>query len=195
MNAADDGLAGIQQLAGDATLLYYMTEEAQEGKNAYLEKRRPEFDQIPQAPVTTRRMRTRRRLCGTRARGRRRWAPRSSPVLVGTAAGALDGPIDLARARPRRSWSRSRCRSASTTRTTTPTACAAPTRSGTPIAGHAALDDGRLWFRGQILSIDGTKKYDVSRTGAPHEAHELGLAAADEILSKADAAVLARSSA
>jgi hydroxymethylbilane synthase len=65
----------------------------------------------------------------------------------------------------------------------------------TPIAGHAALDDGRLWFRGQILSIDGTKKYDVSRTGAPHEAHELGLAAADEILSKADAAVLARSSA
>src|SRR3954463_9911564 len=38
MNAADDGLAGIQQLAGDATLLYYMTEEAQEGKNAYLGK-------------------------------------------------------------------------------------------------------------------------------------------------------------
>jgi len=35
-NAADDGLAGIQQLAGDATLLYYMSEEAQEGKNAYL---------------------------------------------------------------------------------------------------------------------------------------------------------------
>src|SRR6267143_4252607 len=44
MNAADDGLAGIQQLAGDATLLYYMTEEAQEGKNAYLERRRPEFE-------------------------------------------------------------------------------------------------------------------------------------------------------
>ena len=38
-NAADDGLAGIQQLAGDATLLYYMSEEAQEGKRAYLEKR------------------------------------------------------------------------------------------------------------------------------------------------------------
>jgi len=50
MNAADDGLAGIQQLAGDATLLYYMTEEAQEGKNAYLEKRRPEFDQYPKRP-------------------------------------------------------------------------------------------------------------------------------------------------
>src|SRR5712691_10094713 len=50
MNAADDGLAGIQQLAGDATLLYYMTEEAREGKNAYLEKRRPEFERYPKRP-------------------------------------------------------------------------------------------------------------------------------------------------
>ena len=50
MNAADDGLAGIQQLAGDATLLYYMSEEAQEGKNAYLQKRRPEFDKYPKRP-------------------------------------------------------------------------------------------------------------------------------------------------
>ena len=50
MNAADDGLAGIQQLAGDATLLYYMTEEAQEGKQAYLEKRRPEFERFPKRP-------------------------------------------------------------------------------------------------------------------------------------------------
>jgi naphthoate synthase len=49
-NAADDGLAGIQQLAGDATLLYYMTEEAQEGKRAYLERRRPEFDRFPKRP-------------------------------------------------------------------------------------------------------------------------------------------------
>jgi naphthoate synthase len=49
-NAADDGLAGIQQLAGDATLLYYMSEEAQEGKQAYLEKRRPEFDRFPKRP-------------------------------------------------------------------------------------------------------------------------------------------------
>ena len=49
-NAAIDGLAGVQQLAGDATLLYYMTEEAQEGKNAYLEKRRPDFDQFPKRP-------------------------------------------------------------------------------------------------------------------------------------------------
>ena len=49
-NAADDGLAGIQQLAGDATLLYYMSEEAQEGKRAYLEKRRPEFDRFSKRP-------------------------------------------------------------------------------------------------------------------------------------------------
>jgi naphthoate synthase len=49
-NAADDGLAGIQQLAGDATLLYYMGEEAQEGKRAYLEKRKPNFDQFPKRP-------------------------------------------------------------------------------------------------------------------------------------------------
>ena len=40
-NADTDGLAGIQQLAGDATLLYYLTEEAKEGKNAFLEKRKP----------------------------------------------------------------------------------------------------------------------------------------------------------
>ncbi len=50
LNSADDGLAGIQQLAGDATLLYYMSEEAQEGKQAYLEKRRPEFDRFPKRP-------------------------------------------------------------------------------------------------------------------------------------------------
>ncbi|HUF85603.1 MAG TPA: enoyl-CoA hydratase-related protein, partial [Acidimicrobiia bacterium] len=50
LNAADDGLAGIQQLAGDATLLYYMSEEAQEGKQAYLEKRRPDFGQFPKRP-------------------------------------------------------------------------------------------------------------------------------------------------
>jgi naphthoate synthase len=50
MNAADDGLAGIQQLAGDATLLYYLSEEAQEGRNAYVEKRRPEFEKFPKRP-------------------------------------------------------------------------------------------------------------------------------------------------
>jgi naphthoate synthase len=50
MNAADDGLAGIQQLAGDATLLYYLSEEAQEGRNAYVGKRRPEFERFPHRP-------------------------------------------------------------------------------------------------------------------------------------------------
>jgi naphthoate synthase len=49
-NADTDGLAGIQQLAGDATLLYYMSEEAQEGRNAYLEKRKPRFDKFPKRP-------------------------------------------------------------------------------------------------------------------------------------------------
>jgi naphthoate synthase len=49
-NADTDGLAGIQQLAGDATLLYYMSEEAQEGRDAYLEKRAPAFDKFPRRP-------------------------------------------------------------------------------------------------------------------------------------------------
>jgi naphthoate synthase len=50
MNAADDGLAGIQQLAGDATLLYYLSEEAQEGRDAYVEKRKPDFSRFPKRP-------------------------------------------------------------------------------------------------------------------------------------------------
>jgi naphthoate synthase len=50
MNAADDGLAGIQQLAGDATLLYYQTDEAQEGRDAYVNKRPPDFEQFPRRP-------------------------------------------------------------------------------------------------------------------------------------------------
>jgi naphthoate synthase len=50
MNAADDGLAGIQQLAGDATLLYYMTDEAREGREAYVEKRKPDFSSFPRRP-------------------------------------------------------------------------------------------------------------------------------------------------
>ncbi|MGZ4197442.1 MAG: enoyl-CoA hydratase-related protein, partial [Solirubrobacteraceae bacterium] len=46
-NADEDGLAGIQQLAHDANLLFYMSEEAQEGRNAYLEKRKPDFAKFP----------------------------------------------------------------------------------------------------------------------------------------------------
>ncbi|MDA3018393.1 MAG: 1,4-dihydroxy-2-naphthoyl-CoA synthase [Actinomycetota bacterium] len=50
MNAADDGLAGIQQLAGDATLLFYLSEEGQEGRDAYQEKRAPDFGKFPKRP-------------------------------------------------------------------------------------------------------------------------------------------------
>jgi naphthoate synthase len=50
MNADEDGQAGLQQLAGDATLLFYLTEEGQEGRNAFLEKRKPEFNRFPRYP-------------------------------------------------------------------------------------------------------------------------------------------------
>ncbi|EHL07838.1 naphthoate synthase [Desulfitobacterium hafniense DP7] len=49
-NADTDGLAGLQQLAGDATLLYYTTDEAKEGRDAYQEKRSPDFQQFPKFP-------------------------------------------------------------------------------------------------------------------------------------------------
>jgi naphthoate synthase len=50
LNAADDGLAGVQQLAGDATLLFYMSEEGQEGRNAFQERREPDFSKFPKRP-------------------------------------------------------------------------------------------------------------------------------------------------
>ena len=50
LNAELDGQAGIQELAGNATMLFYMSEEAQEGRNAYLEKRRPDFSRFPWRP-------------------------------------------------------------------------------------------------------------------------------------------------
>lgn len=50
LNADCDGQAGLQELAGNATLLFYMTEEGQEGKNAYLEKRTPDFSKFPYRP-------------------------------------------------------------------------------------------------------------------------------------------------
>ena len=49
-NAAEDGLAGIQQLSHDATLLFYMTEEGQEGRNAYQQGRSPDFSKFPKRP-------------------------------------------------------------------------------------------------------------------------------------------------
>lgn len=49
-NADTDGLAGIQQFAGDATLLYYTTDEAKEGRDSFKEKRKPNFDQFPRFP-------------------------------------------------------------------------------------------------------------------------------------------------
>ena len=47
LNAELDGQTGVQVLAGDATMLFYMTEEGSEGKNAFLEKREPDFSRFP----------------------------------------------------------------------------------------------------------------------------------------------------
>ena len=48
--AESDGLAGLQNMAGDITMMYYMTEEAKEGKNAFIEKRQPNFSKYPKPP-------------------------------------------------------------------------------------------------------------------------------------------------
>ncbi len=50
LNADCDGQAGLQELAGNATMLYYMTEEGQEGRNAFIEKRKPNFQRFPKRP-------------------------------------------------------------------------------------------------------------------------------------------------
>ncbi len=50
MNADCDGQIGLQELAGNATLLYYMSEEAKEGKTAFNEKRKPDFSKYPRLP-------------------------------------------------------------------------------------------------------------------------------------------------
>ena len=50
MNADEDGQAGLMELAGNATMLYYMSEEGQEGRNAYVEKRNPDFGKFPRNP-------------------------------------------------------------------------------------------------------------------------------------------------
>jgi len=50
LNADCDGQAGLQELAGNATMLFYMTEEGQEGRNAFVEKRKPDFSKFPKRP-------------------------------------------------------------------------------------------------------------------------------------------------
>ena len=50
LNADCDGQAGLQELAGNATLLYYMSEEGQEGHKAYVERRKPDFRKFPRLP-------------------------------------------------------------------------------------------------------------------------------------------------
>ena len=49
-HASEDGLSGLQQLAHDTNLLFYASEEAQEGRDAYKQKRRPEFEKFPRRP-------------------------------------------------------------------------------------------------------------------------------------------------
>ena len=49
-NLGGDGQAGLQELAGNATLLFYMTQESQEGRNAFVQKRKPDFSKFPKMP-------------------------------------------------------------------------------------------------------------------------------------------------
>ena len=94
-NAADDGLAGVQQLAGDATMLFYMTEEGQEGRNAFVERRPPGLLTLPRASVNGPPAAppapgpVRRWVLGARPRT---LAAAAVPVVVGTAVGWCPEP-------------------------------------------------------------------------------------------------------
>ena len=85
-NAHEDGYAGIQQLAHDANLLFYGSEEAAEGREAYKEKRRPDFSQVPEAAMSARRLRDGTMRIWLMAARPRTLPAAIAPVLVGTAA-------------------------------------------------------------------------------------------------------------
>ena len=122
------GCAGIQQLAHDANLLFYATEEAAEGREAFKAKRTPDFSQFPSGRE--------RRTAAERPSSVRIWLmaarPRTlpaavAPVLVGTALAATRGHVQAARPSSPRCSARCSSRSARTSPTTTPTRGAAPT--------------------------------------------------------------------
>ena len=120
-NAELDGQAGIQELAGNATLLFYMTEEAQEGRNAYVEKRHARLLALPMAAVSARSALVAGDPAGDAHRvggaGARRHRARRGPTAC-----SRSGPALAALARRARC-----CRSAPTSPTTCSTSSAAPT--------------------------------------------------------------------
>ena len=131
-HAAEDGLAGIQQLAHDANLLFYASEEAQEGREAYKAKRSPTSRASPSAlgragersDASSERASLRIWLMAARPRT----LPAAvAPVLVGTALAVRPRARSTRSRSPRRCSARSSSRSARTSRTTTPTRAAAPT--------------------------------------------------------------------
>ena len=122
-NASEDGYAGIQQLAHDANLLFYASEEAQEGREAYKEKREPDFSASSRAgPVA-------RRPCasGSWPRARGRCPPRSRRCSSARRWRAAEGDLRVGGVRRRAARARSSSRSGRTSPTTTPTRAAAPT--------------------------------------------------------------------
>ena len=131
LNADCDGQAGLQELAGNATLLYYMTEEGREGKEAFLEKRTPDFSKFPRLPMSA------RPALGTwLAAARPRTLPAAVvPVVVGTARARARAAASRGARRSPRSPARSRSRSAPTSRTT----CSTPRRAPTAPTGSARL--------------------------------------------------------